>query len=78
MDGGSEPGYTALMTSRYGVRGRVAVALWAAIGLAVVIMVAPPAGSDWRAYAVAVGILSLYVAACAAFVRERRQQCRWT
>ena len=66
------------MTSWFGPRSLALAALWAALGLAVAVLVAPTAESDWQSYVVAVGILSLYIAAGTAFVRERRRKRRWT
>jgi hypothetical protein len=40
-------------------------------------LVAPPAGSDWRSYVVAIGILALYGCACLAFLCERRRKRPW-
>ena len=66
------------MTSRFGPRSLALAALWAALGLVVAVLVTPPAEARWPSYVVAVGILGLYVAAGAAFVREQRRLRRWT
>ena len=66
------------MTSGFGPRSLALAALWAALGVAVAVLVAPPAEAGWPSYVVVVGVLGLYVAAGAAFVRERRRMRRWT
>jgi Sec-independent protein secretion pathway component TatC len=53
------------------------VATWAVVGLVLGALVTPPAGSDWRSYVVAIGILILYGCTCVAFLRERRRKRRW-
>ena len=76
-DGGSRRDYTAVMTSWCGPQSLALAALWGVLGIAVAILVTPPAEAGWRSYVVAIGILGLYVAAGAAFVRERRRKRRW-
>ena len=66
------------MASGYGLRSLVLVGVWAAIGLAMALVVAPTAESGWRSYVVAVGVLGLYAWTCVAFVRERRRTRGWT
>jgi hypothetical protein len=57
------------MTSGFGPRSLALAALWAALGVAVAVLVTPPAEAGWPSYVVAAG---------AAFVRERRRMRRWT
>ena len=78
LEAGSGRGYTAVMTSWFGPRSLILAALWAVLSVALAFMVIPTAGAGWPSYAAAVGILGLYVATCAAFVRDRRQKRRWT
>jgi hypothetical protein len=66
------------MASGHALRSLALIAVWAAIGLAMALMVAPTAESDWQSYVVAVGVLGLYAWTCVAFVRERRRKRRWT
>jgi hypothetical protein len=65
------------MTTQQMYRSLATVAAWAVLGLVLGALVAPSAGSDWRSYVVAFGILGLYGCTCLAFLRERRRKRPW-
>ena len=65
------------MTTSQVYRSLALLAAWAMPGLVLGALVAPAAGSDWRSYVVAIGILTLYGCTCLAFLRERRRKRPW-
>ena len=65
------------MATWLGLRSLVIVAVWAAIGLAMALMIVSTAEAGWWSYGVAGVTVVLYTCACVAFMREQRRKRPW-